>query len=767
MTSPTDDEPGDEFELHRRATELLFTMLGPDFVVHGPAEDIRDAMRRLATPGAVSPEALAYFQAVCHWESDEFEQLDRTAPIEVEDAWLDAAASIVAPYEAEDIENHPATALGHVEWLTIAVAVHRAGAGTVVNVEWLTDQLEIEDSAAPEFRADVEAACATVCRLWRALGVIDAEDRLTELGGWGVPIALLDAWETPPVEDDGDGDDDFAANLEAAAAVEFVKRQWDDDPTAIDGPEWAAAASLVWTRGDALSLTVAQPGWAGFLDEMYAAVSGTEPAAGPALLRAIRAEYDGDVAAAQEWVDTSIAADPTHPDSLLLGAELAGAAGDAQSARDLLRRAEVDADDGDLAVYERFSRRPDGGPSRNAPCSCGSGLKYKLCHGARVGHPLEARANWIWLKAMQFLHRPLNHLELMQWAALRCGVDERGADPEVIGAALVDPLVLDCALFDGALIDGFLELRGPLLPADERAVVQSWRSTHRGAYDVLDARPGISVTVRDVGDDATVEVRERQASYELQRGDLLLTRILPVGDIATFGFVTTVPRLKRSSLADLLARTQDAEPLMRWLDQASKPPDLQTTEGEELLQVTQQWKVAADGWAQLAETLSVDGPDELSEWYDDKHGTPWLRGKLERTGDQVTLTTYSAPRADRLADMLTRAGGSLVSEKRETMADAIRRPHLVSDPPETTPEMAAALDEYVRAHERRWVDEEIPMFKGRTPRQMVRSAAGRREVTAFLDDIRAQNARSGGGAPGAMDPDRISELLGLPSHVDG
>ncbi|MGV9982383.1 SEC-C metal-binding domain-containing protein, partial [Micromonospora wenchangensis] len=30
-------------------------------------------------------------------------------------------------------------------------------------------------------------------------------------------------------------------------------------------------------------------------------------------------------------------------------------------------------------------RAAEGGPSRNAPCPCGSGRKYKRCHGAPNG----------------------------------------------------------------------------------------------------------------------------------------------------------------------------------------------------------------------------------------------------------------------------------------------------------------------------------------------------------------------------------------------
>jgi hypothetical protein len=35
----------------------------------------------------------------------------------------------------------------------------------------------------------------TVVHLWKTLGAIDQEDRLTDLGWWGPPESLLRAWQ--------------------------------------------------------------------------------------------------------------------------------------------------------------------------------------------------------------------------------------------------------------------------------------------------------------------------------------------------------------------------------------------------------------------------------------------------------------------------------------------------------------------------------------------------------------------------------------------
>jgi hypothetical protein len=67
----------------------------------------------------------------------------------------------------------------------VGISVHRAGAGVVANPDVLVDWIETDDPIPPDVHAEHLVALVEVCRLWRALGVIDSEDRLTPLGVWG------------------------------------------------------------------------------------------------------------------------------------------------------------------------------------------------------------------------------------------------------------------------------------------------------------------------------------------------------------------------------------------------------------------------------------------------------------------------------------------------------------------------------------------------------------------------------------------------------
>ncbi len=749
MPEPTLDD------IERSGYETVVDLLGDDLDADPPAEPLRAAVQRLASHAHDEELPFGYFLAAAAWADDE---LDDVA--ELEDAafavvWLSAAASVVEPVGDPDAEVVPADVLDEEDWLAIVTGLLADGPGAVTTPASLLRYLEAQEELTAEEREEVEPGLGLLCSLWQALDVLDDDQRLTPLGEWGVPRALLEAW---------DETDELPHDEEAAALVESVKALWDDEPASVTTEMWTAAAVAAYVQGENLGATVADDGWPAFAERMHMAVAGTPLAAGPSHLRAMCAEHAGDVAEQQRWVDTALAADPQHLWALRMAAELAGAAGDARRARDLLRRTGADRSDRDLATYETFARRPEGPQSRNAPCACGSGRKFKLCCGARVGHPLSERSGWMWAKAMHFLLRPPSAEVLLHWARRMHGVEDDTVDADIVRTAGADPLAWDFALFDGGVLARLLDVRGPLLPEDERDVMASWLDTKRRAYEVVATRPGASITMRDVLTGTTVEVRERTASREARPGELVLARLLPVGDVTVFGFVMAVPRLQRAALVDVLSGSTDVGPLLRWLQQTTQPAQLHNTEGEELVLVTQRWRLAEDGWRRLADTLEPDGDDGLAEIYDDGHGDRWVRGHLTRARGVVTVTTNSAQRADRLAELMRLAGGSLVDEERTPIDEAVRRPRAVPDPVEMTPEAAAALEEFVRHHERRWVDEQIPMFGNRTPREMVRTAEGRRELEAFLDDLAAEAALAGPG-PGLMDPGRIRELLGLPVRL--
>ena len=61
-----------------------------------------------------------------------------------------------------------------------------------------------------------------------------------------------------------------------------------------------------------------------------------------------------------------------------------------------------------------------------------------------------------------------------------------------------DPLVLDAVLFEGGAFEDFLEVRGPLLPDDERLLAEQWLRVERSVFEVEQVRRGEGVAVRDV-----------------------------------------------------------------------------------------------------------------------------------------------------------------------------------------------------------------------------------------------------------------------------
>ncbi|EUA52219.1 putative secC motif-containing protein [Mycobacterium xenopi 4042] len=102
-------------------------------------------------------------------------------------------------------------------------------------------------------------------------------------------------------------------------------------------------------------------------------------------------------------------------------------------------------------------------------------------------------------------------------------------DPDALERALDDPLVIDAVLFEGGAFAEFLEMRGWLLPDDERLLAEQWLLVERSVFDVEQVRRGQGVTLRDVRTGERHAVRERTASRQLEPGQLICTRVLPAG----------------------------------------------------------------------------------------------------------------------------------------------------------------------------------------------------------------------------------------------
>lgn len=109
--------------------------------------------------------------------------------------WLSLAAGVVNPVgeppESALDDELSMMALDHEEWLKAVAALARSGPGTPASAEDLAEFV----TGPGDDDVDVLAGWfVTVVELWQMLGAIDDFERLTPLGWWGIPEALLQAW---------------------------------------------------------------------------------------------------------------------------------------------------------------------------------------------------------------------------------------------------------------------------------------------------------------------------------------------------------------------------------------------------------------------------------------------------------------------------------------------------------------------------------------------------------------------------------------------
>ena len=486
-------------------------------------------------------------------------------------------------------------------------------------------------------------------------------------------------------------------------------------------------------------------------------------------LRAVALERIGDIDASERELLAAESIDPDWPLPLLDLARVASDRGDVERGLALLRRAGAGPDHPLVELLTRYRAEPRRDLGRNQPCWCGSGRKYKKCHLGREQLPLAERVGWLYMKAGQ-------HALLTGWNDVlaeagyeRCryAVD----DPDALAAALDDPLVLDAVLFEGGAFAEFLQIRGSLLPDDERLLAEQWLLVDRSVFEVEEVRRGQGVTVRDVRTGDTHEVRERAASRQLKPGQLVCARVVPTGDATQFfGGLEPVALHERDPLIDLLDTGPDAVTLVAQLSCRFAPPALANTEGDPLAicDATVHVSDPAGIEAALDDTYDrVDG-DEPPRWFEHvtAQGMMRIRAALVLDGHTLRVEANSEKRMDRVLATLARLDPAMnvLDDSRRPLRDAREAVELAKQLPiagedaldPDDPELAAVLDEFVRDYETKWLDEPIPALDGHTPRQAADDPTRRGDLIKLLDTFPAGEAGRGG-----MDADRLRAALGL------
>jgi hypothetical protein len=427
--------------------------------------------------------------------------------------------------------------------------------------------------------------------------------------------------------------------------------------------------------------------------------------AAAALLTARAAEGDGRPVEAEELVLEALGHDPNLAPALRDAADYAATRGDAASADAHLRRAGAAPEDGLRAALRPLLVSPPRTTPRNSPCPCGSGRKYKQCCLRTPSYPLSTRA-------------PARYASIATYAT-------RAASVEVAQelAALVEPeaamFALDLAIFDGGVLDDYLDERGDLLPGDELAMTERWRSVPLAPYEVTAVQPGASLTMRPLLGGGPVRLADRSLSAGVRRLDLLVARVLDDGDgPVLLAHPMRVDRRRRRALLELFDGGYEPWEVAAFFG-PQPPPLLRNREGHLLVQCTATYDLpeaaVEAAWRRLAAELEEDDrPDRLLAIGQLDDGEEVIRGSVHRQQRQLTITANSVERLGELQQQVLAAapGSRLVTESvvpmEELLAEGEQDPQATADPDAeaqrlglSPEEEAALLEQVMRDYEQR------------------------------------------------------------------
>lgn len=418
-------------------------------------------------------------------------------------------------------------------------------------------------------------------------------------------------------------------------------------------------------------------------------------------------------------------------------------------------------------------------------CPCASGKRLRGCCGLVEGpDETSADAEAMLLGLMKFGARAefsANRRRLNQALLVRlpdAQIQALESRQEEMEAAMLSFLHADLPCVRGESLGTlFLRREGARLPATQRSALANLLATPTSLYEVVDVVPRQGLELRDRLRQFTVRVRERTASTMLHPGWMLLTRVrrqpdgTPVLDMPLLHFDDSMlepleawlsarkltptaaavdPRSVLVELYHLWQRTMGAQ-----LTKPRAPMQLRTHDGEQLelceaeLMVDQErlhaWLERAPDWEPLDDE---DGRDEFGRptswgWFE-PIGKDLRRtlAELDFDGDVALVSTNSRDRLDRVVALLKEVAGAEVvhlstTSHEEVMERARSNSPSTADqidgpPPEVQEQI---LFQTLDAHYRRWIDEAVPMFGGRSPRAFAKidPERVRREIWSIIN----------------------------------
>ena len=437
----------------------------------------------------------------------------------------------------------------------------------------------------------------------------------------------------------------------------------------------------------------------------------------------------------------------------------------------------------------------------NERCPCGSGKKFKkCCDGPQVVHISSADRATALAGVEHFVETAFVEDEGVAWDEFyEEGEEELGENERSSEACFEGWFWFDRPLSDGrTVVRAMLDSDFPLTKG-ERQYLEQMRDSVMRVWEIMDVRPGTSMTLQDVLDGSRVTVLERTASRGVPLHEWIAARVNPRGPSGGAELelgVLPIPRLLHRQLLEGLqgdrkgysgtttAFFKELAPSFHhlWAQALLDPPvpTLQNRDGDTMTTTLVRFDVVdRELVAGALDRPATFQREEEGRWTwlgKDKAGELTMLGTLRLEGeDRLVLETNSVERGGRGRALLERAAGAGVRHAGTTHEDMQRQ---VKDglrigsgrepvgnglPPDVNESMV--LDFYAR-HYRKWLDEPVPALDDKTPR----AAAGNPPLRSRLIDllhglVNLYQTALQNGEP-AYDPSWMWEELRLPTDAE-
>jgi tetratricopeptide (TPR) repeat protein len=412
-------------------------------------------------------------------------------------------------------------------------------------------------------------------------------------------------------------------------------------------------------------------------------------------------------------------------------------------------------------------------PGRNDPCWCGSGAKYKKCHlsadeqarrDSSAGDAMFGRLFQDLMRAARQWDDPkLTHAR--QAGRLFYG----GAEDDAFGKWYVCDFRLDGVA--ETVLERYLRERDNRLGMRERAVLESWRDSLYSLYQVQKVEPGRGVELQDLCSSDRMFVHDVSSSRRFVKWDCALCRLeLLDGKWYLGANALLVPR----SILDEFRETIRSEASQAGLSEqdwvrrnshklhgtvteifaARGTPEIRNYEGDRLESCSASYQLAGDEAAAIAGLLRCPEFEEVEDG-----NLAWLEpggadarrsyGTIAIRGGRLRLECNSRKRLERGRSLIEEHAGAHLKhlgDSLETLEAAMKRtkPEPVKAPTEAEKQVVAQFKE---RHYRTWPDHPLPALDGKSPREAMQTAAGKRAVAGIIRDMENNEMRRQDDAP--------------------